>query len=453
VIAGRSVDRRSVTSLLIALLILLEVLLGLLVAVSPEHSNLILVAAIGLMVTVATFIKPVFGLYLLIAAMFAENMLRLGSVSSARLIMPLTFGAWAVHSLSARQFKVRMPLQFWFALAFVVWGLLSALWAIDTGKILSAAQTLIQGIGLYFLVVNLIDTPGKMKRVVLIVVAASLVVASLAMFYAVTREFSGGRVEIAAIFGTGPHTLAGYLVPGVALLMVLFSRERHVARKLFFLAGLLATVVAVLATGTRAAVFALIGVAIVGLMLDRTLWQAVLPGVLVGAWGSAFFLAPAVQQRFLSLLTTYDRGSGRLDIWLVAMNIIRAHPILGTGLDTFGRAFDRYVGDTPGLEILHVVQGWGSHNVYINIQAELGIIGLVLFVSIVGMSVRDGLTAIANLKRARDYHMTTLALGTWLGLLGMLLMGLFLDWQYAKYLWLLFGLVEVGRRLSTQAYR
>jgi len=448
VIAGKPVDRRLIKGGLLALLIVAEILLGSLVAMRPEDSHLILGVAIGLIAVVVTFIEPVFGLYLLIAAMFAENLLRLGAISTARLIVILTFGAWIAHSLSRKQFEIIVPLQGWLAIAFVVWGLLSALWSIDTQKLFSALQTLIQSIGLYFLVVNLVSSFKKMQVVITITILASLALSSLAFSHIIAGGATG-RIDITQVFGTGPHALAGYLVPGAAVLLIMSSREVQVMRKLFLLSGLLATVLAILATGTRAAVVALAVIAIVGLMMDRKLWQVVLPSVLVSGWGALFLLPPAFVERLESILAASDRGAGRLDIWLVALNIIRSHPILGTGLDTFGRSFDRYVADTPALETTYVVQGWGSHNMFLNIQAELGIIGLALFVSIVGMSVKDGLMAILNLKRAGDYPMITLVLGTWLGLMGMLVVCLFLDWQYTKYLWLLFALAEVARRLST----
>lgn len=450
VIAGKSVDRHLIRGFLLALLIVAEILFGSLVAVRPEDSYLILGAAIGLIVVVATFIEPVFGLYLLIAAMFAENLLRLGSVSTTRLIVILVFGAWVARSLSHKRFEIIVPLQGWFAAAFAVWGLLSALWAIDARKLFGALQTMIQSMGLYLLVVNLVNSFKKAQVVIAITILASLALSLLALSHVITGEVAGGRVDITQVFGTGPHALAGYLVPGAAILMVMSSREVRVTRKLFLLSGLLATVLAVLATGTRAAVVALVVIVTVGLMMDRRLWQVVLPGMLVGGWGTLFILPSTSLERLESILTTSDRGAGRLDIWLVALNIIRSHPILGIGLDNFGRAFDRYLADTSGPRTFHIVRGWGSHNMFLNVQAELGIIGFVLFVAIVGMSVKDGLTAILNLKRAGDYQMTTLALGTWLGLLGMLVICLFLDWQYAKYLWLLFALAEVARRLSTR---
>jgi hypothetical protein len=47
--------------------------------------------------------------------------------------------------------------------------------------------------------------------------------------------------------------------------------------------------------------------------------------------------------------------------------------------------------------------------------------------------------------------MAALALATWLSLVGMLVVGLFLDLQYWKLFWLLLALPEVMRRLSVHS--
>jgi O-antigen ligase len=446
--AGKFVDRRSIKSFLLAWLIVVEILFGSLIAARPDNSYLILGVAIGLIVVVVTFIEPVFGVYVLVTAMFVENLLRLGEISTTRLIIILTFGAWIAHALAHKQFRVLVPLQGWLAGAFAVWGLLSALWGIDTQKLWGALQTMLQCIGLYLLVVNLINSFEKVQVVVAITVLATLALSLLALFRAITGEVVGGRVNITQVFGTGPHALAGYLVPGAAVLIAMLGRESQPIRKLFLLFTLLATALAILATGTRAAVVALAVIAIIGITMERRVWRVLLPGIVMGGLGALFFLPSTSMERLGSILTTSDRGAGRLDIWLVASNIIRSHPILGVGLDNFGQAFDRYLADTSGLRGIYFVQGWGSHNMFLNVQAELGIVGSVLFAAMIGMSVVSGLMAILNLKRAGDDDMGTLTLGLWLGLLGMLVVCCFLDWQYAKYLWLLLAMAEVTRRLS-----
>ncbi len=447
VVTDTSMDRRLLRATLLALGVVGTVVLAVLVALSPQRSYLAVAAAIGLIVVVAALVEPVFGVYALVAAMFAENLLRLGLISTARLVVILTFAAWLAHGLSRKQLRLALPLPGWLAIAFAVWGLLSALWGISSQKLLGALQTLVQSIALYVLVVHLLSSFRRVQVVIAIVLVATLALSSLALVRLAAGDVVGGRVDITQVFGTGPHALAGYLLPGAIVLMAMLAREQQRIRKLLWLAALLATMLAVLATGTRAAEVALAAVVVVGIIVEWRMWQVALSAMLV--LGLARIMLPAAAlARIGSVLTTSDRGAGRLDIWLVALRIINAHPILGVGLDNFGQAFDRYLAGTPGLQGTYFVQGWGSHNMFVNVQAELGIVGLALFAATVSLSVRSGWVAVVQLKRAGDHSNETLALGIWLALLGTLALGLFLDWHYCKYLWLLLALAEVTRRLS-----
>jgi len=92
-----------------------------------------------------------------------------------------------------------------------------------------------------------------------------------------------------------------------------------------------------------------------------------------------------------------------------------------------------------------------SHNIFLNVQSELGVIGLFLFSAFVAMSIRSGLLAVMNLRRAGSPQMAALALAVWLNLVGILVAGLFVDLQYWKLFWLLLALPEVMRRLSVES--
>ncbi|MFR8990744.1 MAG: O-antigen ligase family protein [Fusobacterium sp.] len=71
--------------------------------------------------------------------------------------------------------------------------------------------------------------------------------------------------------------------------------------------------------------------------------------------------------------TTYN---GRLYYWLVAFKIFSLNKFFGIGMGCFSRYFDHYFHRTGNLE------AYDAHNVYIQLLAETGIIGEVLFVSL-----------------------------------------------------------------------
>jgi putative inorganic carbon (HCO3(-)) transporter len=433
---------------LLASLIVAEVLFASLVAMRPEDSLLLLGAAIGLIVAVDTFIKPIFGLYLFVALIFTEASIMLGSASAARLMGILVFSAWIVRSISRRDLQISIPRQGWFAVAFILWGFMSALWALNLDKLFTALLLLIQSMMLYLLIINLVNTVRRFQVTLAIIVIVSLALALLTISNAMRGELVEGRVDLGQVSVGDINAQAAYLLPSTVLLMVLFSHKSRLVPKLLLLLGFSIGVLAILATASRGAMVALVAILALGLLIDRNMWQVVLP-VLIAGGGALLVLPHTFVDRFISVVTLSDRGAGRLDIWSVAWQIIRFHPVAGVGLDSFGTAFDRYVSETP-IAVIEIGRGLGSHNVFLNLQSELGIIGFVLLAAFIGITVKGGWDAIRNTKQGSDSHLAPLALGVWLSLASILVMALFIDLQYWKLFWLLLALVEVGRRLSVK---
>ncbi|MBE3128638.1 MAG: O-antigen ligase family protein [Actinobacteria bacterium] len=88
--------------------------------------------------------------------------------------------------------------------------------------------------------------------------------------------------------------------------------------------------------------------------------------------------------------TTFDKNdvsiNTRLLIWKNTLNMIKDHPWLGSGIGTFKLKYQNYQADylqeNPG-EIKYWIKAGEAHNEYLQIWAELGIIGLFLFLIII----------------------------------------------------------------------
>jgi O-antigen ligase len=74
-------------------------------------------------------------------------------------------------------------------------------------------------------------------------------------------------------------------------------------------------------------------------------------------------------------ILNYETLGGRTDIWSVAIQMIKDHLLVGVGFGNFSDMFGSYS---------IVLRGWyantGSHNVYVEILADLGIIGSSIFI-------------------------------------------------------------------------
>lgn len=97
---------------------------------------------------------------------------------------------------------------------------------------------------------------------------------------------------------------------------------------------------------------------------------------------SLFLLAvgyvPGVQER-VERVFSLEQNQDRLDIWRTTLAMIKARPVFGVGPGLFSEAFPDY-GQTSY---------WGgapayAHNLFLQVAAETGVVGLLIFVAIIG---------------------------------------------------------------------
>jgi O-antigen ligase len=163
--------------------------------------------------------------------------------------------------------------------------------------------------------------------------------------------------------------------------------------------------------------------------------------VIIAAFSSVYVLtiAPAyVRDR----ITHNDGGSGRSDLWRIGWRVVQDAPILGVGAGNFPIVSVHYV-LRPGTitrSDLIVDEQKVAHNIYLEIPAELGIVGLLLFLSITGFALLSGVRASRLFAEAGDRDMELLALSIVLGAVGMLTANVFISQQFNKPLWLLLSI-------------
>lgn len=113
-----------------------------------------------------------------------------------------------------------------------------------------------------------------------------------------------------------------------------------------------------------------------GTML-KTLVLAAIAVIAVGVFASFVPAVQATLERFIELVDD-DTGSGRSYLYDCAWNMFYAKPIFGCGWGTYSK----YVA-TTSLGAMYSTLGFTSmsaHNVYLQLLAETGVIGLALFV-------------------------------------------------------------------------
>ena len=213
------------------------------------------------------------------------------------------------------------------------------------------------------------------------------------------------------IFSTlgNPNHLGGYLAMILPVVVVLgFNTKRWWWRAA---AGVLAVAVLVelLRTSARGAWVAAIAAFIVmGAMLAPEIRRR--PVLAIGSATTVVAIAVlglAVEgKRFLShsLSTLFQSGGNtsvqqRYDIWSAAVHIAAHHPFTGIGPDTFALVYPQYQSAAwvAGLGPNYLVNG--AHDIFMNILADQGFIGLLLFLAVL---VYVGLRSIGAWRRLRS---------------------------------------------------
>ena len=146
--------------------------------------------------------------------------------------------------------------------------------------------------------------------------------------------------------------------------------------------------------------------------------------------GAAFLLPSSPLDRLLKPSESDLESSNiRLKLWTASGLIFQDHPIFGVGLYNFPKYLHQYL--PPGVELEFVV----PHNTYLEALVELGLIGLLLFLGVIGFTM----LSLRRLRRAAiaagDAYYAALATGVNSGIVGFAVAVFFLSAKHAKLFW------------------
>lgn len=130
---------------------------------------------------------------------------------------------------------------------------------------------------------------------------------------------------------------------------------------------------------------------------------------------------------------------GRLTEMKSTAMVFAEHPLIGAGP---GMAQVLYADYAPVVGGKVRPGEREAHNLYLQLAAETGIVGLVVFTTIIGFAF-SGLERARKRLAARDYRLWGIACGMELALIIYLGTSLFLHSAYVRYLWMLLGLCIV----------
>jgi O-antigen ligase len=247
----------------------------------------------------------------------------------------------------------------------------------------------IEPVALFYVAIDLLRTQQHFRIVLLGLAAGSTLFAILnlgAWAIALLTHQPIATANAPEALYTSPNSVAIFLEAPFAIAagFALYSddrKERGVAAicLVFLLAALLLTL-------SRAAWLTLAALTLVAVitMPNLRVKLAILGGALVG--GFAVAQIPYVHQRLarqLDFSFKENTFEGRLQIWSDTLRMLRDRPIFGTGLRGYEKVMTPYMTGNRLPELY-------PHNLFLAMWAELGLLGLVAFVVLLGMLLWRG---------------------------------------------------------------
>ena len=255
-----------------------------------------------------------------------------------------------------------------------------------TGNLTGEVVALIKAFGgflLFFIATQCV----RDLRDALLVIAAVIGAAIVQAVQTIIPFATGGQAVSLDTRATGtlidPNLFAGYLVLVIPLVIALGATFRRRWPLLPTIGATLVLAAALAVTLSRSGWLGLIAGAIVLLVLLRTYWRRITAVLIVVA---GCVVLAGLSGPIASRLAPSDNGpmqmlSDREEVWSTAVRMTIDHPIFGVGVDSFQVFYPLYSGRDD--ELNH------AHNLFLNIVAERGLLGLLAFGLVITLLFRS----------------------------------------------------------------
>src|SRR5882672_2773621 len=403
-----------------------------------------------------------------------------------------------LQNLFMRRERVILNMPFLLLFVFLGTAVASSFVAKDTDlALLWVTRYLAEGVLLYFLLLNLVRTFGTLRRVTWALLVAGAVLGSLTLYQEISHsygnEFGGlaqrtlkretpedvlfsqydsegpaGKVRLAQRAQgpiDDPNRFAQMLIVLLPLGWCRVRDEPTFAGRA--LAGSLSILIlsGVLITYSRGAFLALLAMlTVLAILRGIRLFQVVAVAAVLIV--SAMLFAPGYSGRILTLRGVQGLFSASSDVdpdavqrgrateMLAAWNVLVDHPVLGVGPGQFAPIYSvSYMSEHYSLR--RVTEQRRAHSLYLELGAEMGVVGLLAFLAVVVATLRDLMTV--RRQSASHRAVANYATAFIVAISGYLTTALFLQLSFQRYFWILLSLagaaVHAARSLDPRGER
>jgi O-antigen ligase len=435
----------------------LAALTGAMAGLSPKYA---VAAALGLVYVVLVLQSLELGLAVFVVLTFLESISAFSGLSLAKAAGGLLAFSWLARIATRdrgeeRRFAADHPALSAALIALGAWAMVSVLWAERTDMALGDGQRWVLNLVLFPIVYTAVRDRRAVHWIFGLFIVGGLLSAAAGIAGGVdTAGADAGRLEGS---GVNSNELGELLIVIVIIGAALGALRdlRPPARGLAF-AGAGFGIIALLLTVSRGAIVGLLVALLVAPVLAG-------PGRRVGAtafvalalFGGVVYLgvfAPQARERITQSDTT---GSGRTDIWKLGLRIVADKPLLGVGAGNYANSTVHYLLE-PGTvrrSDYIVDDPKAAHNVYLQVQAELGAVGSLLFAGILAAVLWGLLDAARRFAEVGERSLELLSRALLIALCGLLAALFFSTAVYSKQLWLLLGTGVALRALAVEVSR
>jgi O-antigen ligase len=417
-------------------------LVGLLAGIDPR---LALVVALGIAFVGITIVSLTAGLCLFAVLSFVDTIIPYdtGGLSFPKLMGLLLVLSWLALLTTRRPTDRRVVFsQPWFVyvlILFVAWAATSLIWAEESGPVIEAIQRYAPNAMLFLIFFSAVRT----RQQAMWVIGAFVVGALLSAIYGLAVPTDPAATErLSGAEGNANETAAA-LVAGAALAGALAATLRgQPLLRIGAAVGVPLCGFAIFLTLSRGGLVAL-GAALVAAIFVAGRWRPQVLAVtalvvLSGVVYFAFFAPPMAEQR----VTQLEGGTGRVDIWKVGWRMVEANPLHGVGAGNFQNSSVHFLLQPGAIARADFIVDTpkAAHNTYLGILAELGVVGLVLFLIILGFALTTTVKAMRAFARQGDRQMEIISRALFVALVGLLAAAFFGSREFSKQLWMLMAL-------------
>ncbi|MCW2949033.1 MAG: O-antigen polymerase [Thermoleophilia bacterium] len=341
------------------------------------------------------------------------------------------------------------PVTVAFVVAFVACALSSAAWAIDLTQVKSLTTRLLTDALIFLAVPVLLRTTRQLRALGWTALggatAATLIGAALHL------NLAGRSIGTFA----DPNEFAAALVPAMAFGLPLAESAQSTLVRWVGRSAVTVCLIGVVTSGSRGGVLALLVAFAVVLLGSRGRERVRLTGwTLVTIAGVAAWLALTPAASTITARLADHDSSGRTELWTVAVREMRAEPLHGVGLGNYP-VRSRYFVDGLANQDLFLRDARTTHSTPLELLAELGIVGLLLYYGFIVGCLAAGVRAIRLARTLGESQLSAAARGMVAGIIAAVAATLFLSNQYQELTWVLCGACiaaySAARHLATVA--